>query len=73
MFPPGSRAHLPTTLDYAVRFTQKENPHFAFDAGVGQIAGMIGTTAALTPNGPVFIPVNLQARSVFGMGLSIRY
>lgn len=73
MFPPGSRAHLPTTMDYAVRFTQKENPHFAFDAGVGQIAGMIGTTAAITPNGPVFIPVNLQARSVFGMGLSIRY
>jgi hypothetical protein len=73
MFPPGSRAHLPTTLDYAVRFTQKENPHFAFDAGVGQIAGMIGTTAVLTPSGPVFIPVNLQARSVFGMGLSIRY
>ncbi len=73
MFPPGSRAHLPTTMDYAIRFTQKENPHFAFDAGVGQIAGMIGTTAAITPAGPVLIPVNLQARSVFGMGLSIRY
>ena len=73
MFPPGSRAHLPTTLDYAVRITQKENPHFAFDAGVGQVAGMIGTTAAITPLGPVLIPVNLQARSIFGMGLSIRY
>lgn len=73
LFPPGGRAHLPTTLDYAVRITQKENPHFAFDAGVGQVAGMIGTTAALTPNGLVLIPVNLQARSVFGMGLSLRY
>jgi hypothetical protein len=73
LFPPGGRAHLPTTLDYAVRITQKENPHFAFDIGVGQVAGMIGTTAALTPNGPVLIPVNLQARSVFGMGLSLRY
>lgn len=73
LFPPGSRAHLPTTLDYAVRVTQKDNPHFAFDIGVGQVAGMIGTTALLTPNGPVFIPVNLEARKVFGLGLSIRY
>ena len=73
LYPPGSRAHLPTTLDYAVRLTQKQNPHFAFDIGVGQVAGMIGKTAAMTPNGPVFIPVNLQARSVFGMGLSLRY
>jgi hypothetical protein len=73
LFPPGSRAHLPTTLDYAVRVTQKENPHFAFDIGVGQVAGMIGTTAAITPAGPVLIPVNLQARAVFGMGLSLRY
>lgn len=73
MFPPGSRAHLPTTLDYAVRITQKEAPHFAFDAGVGQVAGMIGTTAAITPVGLVLIPVNLQARSIFGMGLSLRY
>jgi hypothetical protein len=72
LYPPGSRAHLPTTLDYAVRITQKDNPHFAFDIGVGQVAGMIGTTAALTPNGPIFIPVNLQARHVVGVGLSIR-
>jgi hypothetical protein len=73
LFPPGGRAHLPTTLDYAVRITQKENPHFAFDIGVGQVAGMIGTTAAITPAGLVLIPVNLQARSVLGMGLSLRY
>jgi hypothetical protein len=73
LFPPGSRAHLPTTLDYAVRITQKDHPHFAFDAGVGQVAGQIGTTAAVTPAGPVLVPVNLQARSVFGMGLSLRY
>ncbi|KAA6461025.1 hypothetical protein DYQ86_12220 [Acidobacteria bacterium AB60] len=73
LFPPGGRAHLPTTLDYAVRITQKENPHFAFDAGVGQVAGMIGTTVARTPIGPLLVPVNLQARSIFGMGLSLRY
>lgn len=76
MFPPGSRAHLPTTLDYAVRVTQKDNPHFAFDIGVGQVAGKIGTTAVATgvANPPyVLVPVDLKARSVFGMGLSIRY
>jgi hypothetical protein len=73
LYPPGGRAHLPTTLDYAVRVTQKENPHFAFDIGVGQVAGQIGTTAVLTPAGPLFIPVNLQARHVLGMGLSLRY
>jgi len=74
MYPPGSRAHLPTTLDYAVRVTQRENPHFAFDVGVGQVAGMIGQTAVIGPGGtPIIIPVNLQARSVFGLGLSVRY
>ncbi|MFZ0306456.1 MAG: hypothetical protein WAL75_27465 [Terracidiphilus sp.] len=71
-------AHLPTTLDYAVRITQAEHPHFSFDIGVGQVAGNIGT--AILPTGlpapyppTVSIPVNLQARSVFGMGLSYRY
>ena len=73
LFPPGSQAHVPTTLDYAVRITQRDNPHFAFDIGVGQVAGQIGTTAILTPRGPVFIPVNLEARSVVGVGLSLRY
>ncbi|HKF50633.1 MAG TPA: hypothetical protein VKB38_24930 [Terracidiphilus sp.] len=73
MYPPGSRAHLPTTLDYAVRVTQRENPHFAFDIGVGQVAGMIGSTAVITPNGPVVVPVDLKARSVFGIGLSVRF
>jgi hypothetical protein len=34
---------------------------------------MIGTTAVPTPNGLVLVPVNLQARSVFGAGLSVRY
>jgi hypothetical protein len=76
LYPPGSRAHLPTTLDYAVRITQKEHPHFAFDAGIGQVAGMIGTTVVNVgpPTAPVLapIPVNLEARHVFGMGLSIR-
>jgi hypothetical protein len=73
LYPPGSRAHLPTTLDYAVRVTQKKNPHFAFDIGIGQVAGNIGTTAVRTPNGLVLIPVDLQARKVFGTGLSLRY
>jgi hypothetical protein len=71
LYPPGGR--LPTTLDYAIRITQKDNPHFAFDAGVGQVAGTIGSTPVVTPMGTFVLPVNLQARSVFGMGLSIRY
>lgn len=73
----GGKAHLPTTLDYAIRVTQKEHPHFAFDIGVGQVAGMIGTTAVPTglpaPYPPVvLVPVNLEARHVIGVGLSIR-
>lgn len=78
LYPRGSKPHIPTTLDYAVRITQKEHPHFAFDAGVGQVAGQIGYTAVATglpaPYPPlVVVPVNLKARSVFGMGLSIRF
>ena len=42
LYPPGGRAHIPTTLDYAIRITQKDNPHFAFDIGVGQVAGRSG-------------------------------
>ena len=61
-------AHLPTTLDYAVRVTQRNDPHFSFDIGIGQVAGNIGTTF----NGSL-VPVNLQARHVVGMGLSYRY
>lgn len=73
----GGRAHIPTTLDYAVRITQRDHPHFAFDIGVGQVAGMIGTTyvnAAPVGSPPVFVPVpvNLDARHVVGVGLSIR-
>jgi hypothetical protein len=70
--------HIPTTLDYAVRITQADHPHFSFDAGVGQVAGNIGT--AILPTGlpapyppTISIPVNLQARHVFGMGFSYRY
>ncbi len=73
LYPAGSPAHIPTTMDYAVRITQKNNPHFAFDIGVGQVAGTIGTTAIPTAAGPVLTPVNLQARSVIGTGLSMRY
>jgi len=69
--------HLPTTLDYAVRVTQREHPHFAFDIGIGQVAGNIGTAVLPTglppPYPPVFaLPVNLQARHVLGLGISIR-
>ena len=72
------KADLPTTLDYAVRFTQREHPHFAFDIGIGQVAGNIGSIPSLTylpsPYPPVvYIPVNLEARHVLGVGLSYRY
>jgi hypothetical protein len=68
---------LPTTLDYAVRVTQREHPHFALDLGIGQVAGNIGTailpTGLPAPYPPVVaLPVNLEARHVFGMGISIR-
>jgi hypothetical protein len=70
--------HLPTTLDYAVRVTQREHPHFSADLGIGQVAGNIGT--AVLPTGlpapypaTVSLPVNLQARHVMGLGLSYRY
>jgi hypothetical protein len=76
LYPPGGRAHIPTTLDYAVRITQKEAPHFSFDIGIGQVAGNIGTTMVPTgvPSNPyVPLAVNLEARHVVGMGLSYRY
>lgn len=76
LFPPGSGAHIPTTMDYAVRVTQKENPHFAFDIGVGHVAGVIGRTAVPTgvANPPyVVVPIDLKANTVLGTGLSIRY
>ncbi len=76
-------AHIPTTLDYAIRITQRDKPHFAFDIGVGQVAGNIGSIYVPNPffnplvpaDGPpvVTTPVNLQARHVIGMGLSYRY
>ena len=64
------KAHIPTTLDFAVRVTQKENPHFAFDIGIGEVANMIGTTF-IPPLG--LVPVNLHARNIVGTGLSIRF
>jgi hypothetical protein len=65
-------------MDYAVRVTQREHPHFAFDIGVGQVAGNIGSAIVATnlpaPYPPyVDVPVNLEARKVVGMGLSYRY
>jgi hypothetical protein len=74
----GGKADLPTTLDYAVRVTQRERPHFAFDIGIGAVASNIGTIPQPTglPAGypqVVYIPVNLQAKKVVGMGFSYRY
>ncbi len=72
----GAPAHIPTTLDYAIRVTQREHPHFTFDIGVGQVAGTIGTTLTPTDNpcAPFApFPVNLQARHVVATGLSYRY
>ncbi|MGA2572323.1 MAG: DUF3034 family protein [Terracidiphilus sp.] len=72
-------AHVPSTLDYAVRVTQREHPHFAFDIGVGQVAGKIGSIYVSNPYYPaigtpvVTTPVSLQARHVVGVGLSYRY
>ena len=69
LFPPGSGAHIPTTMDYAVRVTQKENPHFAFDIGIGHVAGVIGNTAVPTgvANPPyVLVPIDLKANMVSG-------
>ncbi len=70
----GGKADLPTTLDYAVRVTQRENPHFSFDIGIGQVANHIGSIP-VTSGGVLVgtLPVNLQARKVLGMGLSYRY
>ena len=68
------KADLPTTLDYAVRVTQREHAHFAFDIGVGQVANNIGAVPIVV--GGVLVgtlPVNLEARHVVGMGLSFRY
>lgn len=65
--------HIPTTLDYAVRITQQEHPRFSFDAGVGQVAGQIGYTELPTPAGPAIVPVNLDARKVFGIGASYKF
>jgi len=68
------RADLPTTLDYAVRVSQREHPHFSFDIGIGQVAGRIGAVPTGLPAPyPASIPVNLEARKVVGMGLSLRY
>ena len=64
---------IPTTLDYAVRITQRENARFSFDAGIGQVAGQIGYTELPTPIGPAIVPVNLDARKVFGIGASYKF
>ena len=58
-------------MDYAVRVTQKDNPHFAFDIGIGHVAGVIGHTAVPTgiPNPPyVLMPIDLKANSGYRDG-----
>ena len=70
------KADIPTTLDYAVRVTQIEHPHFAFDIGIGAVASNIGSAPTFTfpnpaPTGAALI--NLDAKKVVGMGLSYRY
>ena len=70
------KADIPTTMDYAVRITQIDKPHFAFDIGIGQVAGNIGSAPTYTfpnPSPTGTAPVDLQARHVVGMGLSYRY
>jgi len=71
LVPGGGR--IPTTLDYAVRITQREHARFSVDAGVGQVAGQIGFTELPTPAGPAIVPVNLDARKVFGVGVSYKF
>jgi hypothetical protein len=70
------KADIPTTLDYAVRVTQIEHPHFAFDIGIGQVASNIGFAPTFTfpnPSPTGVAAVNLEAKKVVGMGLSFRY
>ena len=70
----GGTAHIPTTLDYAIRVTQREHPHFTFDIGIGQVAGTIGAVpTGLSYPYPTNVPVDLQARHVVATGLSYRY
>ncbi|MDE3148566.1 MAG: DUF3034 family protein [Acidobacteriota bacterium] len=71
----GGKAHIPTTLDYAVRVMQRDHSHYSFDIGVGQVAGQIGTTYVNPPGTSVLVPVpvNLEARKVLGLGFSYRY
>jgi hypothetical protein len=71
------KADLPTTLDYAVRVTQREHPHFAFDIGVGQVASNIGNAVVPTylPSpypAVIYPPINLEAKHVVGVGISFR-
>ncbi len=69
--PGGGR--IPTTLDYAVRWTQRQNARFSIDFGIGQVAGNIGSTTIPTTSSLVVVPVNLQARHVIGFGGTYRF
>lgn len=74
LYPANSPAHIPTTLDYAIRITQREHSHFTFDIGAGHVAGTIGfAPTGLSSPYPPSIPVNLQALHVVATGMSYRY
>lgn len=69
--PGGGR--IPTTLDYAVRWTQRTNARFSVDFGIGQVAGNIGSTTIPTTSSLIVVPVNLEARHVIGFGGTYRF
>ena len=69
--PGGGR--IPTTLDYAVRWTQRQNARFSIDFGIGQVAGNIGSTTIPTTSSLAVVPVNLEARHVIGFGGTYRF
>ncbi len=69
--PGGGR--IPTTLDYAVRWTQRQNARFSIDFGIGQVAGNIGSTTIPTTSSLAVVPVNLDARHVIGFGGTYRF
>ncbi len=72
---PGTHLHIPTTLDYAVRFTERKDAHFSIDIGVGHVGNGIGSVSATNPLPPpalVPVPLNIDANHVFGAGVAWR-
>lgn len=72
---PGTRLHIPTTVDYAIRITQRKDPHFSIDIGGGHVGNGIGSVSATNPLPPPAlapVPLNIDANSVFGAGIAWR-